>query len=1063
MEDYPSEFLIGDFTFEPDAQTLTGNGKQTRLDPKDLSVLRHLIEAAPSVVSTEDLLNRSWPGSVVGDNALQQVIARLRRAFGDDARSPTYIETLPRRGYRLLVSARTAQDDIDQAIPKAGVADSQKRQVTRKLSIFALAGLVSILLVGWYIYTPGPPAYKPATLHIEPFEIIGTAPNAEAWARSALAVLKEELAIRRTIDVVQDPAAEFSLQPLLLLADSVIEVKLQLHDRSGKLMGSFPATISAEQLQRLEFPALVNLVTRIQTTAGASRTDRLSSESEAAREHFRRFDVEWGRIGTASDGDWTVALEHLDRAIASDPAFFEAHTQRSMLLSNRLADTLPVWEALPEARASINAALAINPSSGWARYGEGQIQSFLELDYAAALANFEYAREAEFPLGVTLQQIGAVHANMGELAEAEDFLHSALSADPYGDRMSVLRYLGLVQMAQGRYTEALLTLDQAVNAGGSPHTHLIRARAAYHAGQIEQMAHSLREVEKQIGGRRPEFYVDLLVLAGQEEEARARLEAIERDADAGKWLYATSVFFAYLHLNDLDHAFAWLDRLVANREHWDLAILKKAPYLDTFRSHPRFQAALARLRTIENYPREEDGGQRVAVSLLPFVAQSESPDLRSFATTAHTDLSHEMTRAGLVLVSLTDSVEALYQVSGSVSEHPDGIRATFQIMHRDTGSIIWSGQNIYTDGFSDAPFLASSLSLIVLWTEDARNKGAKSLALSEFLRGYMEFQALAQGYETASWHTAESRYLDALRVDPDWKTPCKNLAILYQNRLGGDLDYSEASPRAHQYARCALEADPNDTFALGTINARIDLDYAAAIANFEHAKVHRTAHSGEVEFEIGTVLLNQGKVDEAITRLLAADRQGALNNRLATYLVLAGAYLAKGDYEQANQYIDRYITGRGNPESVWLLAYLDKVLMAFMAGDVADAQAHYDLAWSVYGGTRPLQFAGIRALLGDEEGARELLAQSESAFEESTLKSYGQAFWAAYHLEDYESASIWLKRAINNREPFLPAQLKVGRIFAGVRDQPWFTEALEHLARVEATGTPTPSVAWPPK
>ena len=99
---------VGDWTFDAVDHCLRKGAEIQRLDPKDVSVLLHLAERAPDMVTTDALLKRSWPGQVVGDNTLHQVIGRLRRAFGDDARNPRYIKTLPKRGYRLMVS--TARD-----------------------------------------------------------------------------------------------------------------------------------------------------------------------------------------------------------------------------------------------------------------------------------------------------------------------------------------------------------------------------------------------------------------------------------------------------------------------------------------------------------------------------------------------------------------------------------------------------------------------------------------------------------------------------------------------------------------------------------------------------------------------------------------------------------------------------------------------------------------------------------------------------------------------------------------------------------------------------------------
>lgn len=93
---------LGDWRLDVGTQRLRRGNEERTLDPKALSVLLHLIDRVPEVVERDALIARTWPDVVVGDNVLDQAIAQLRRAFGDDARNPRYIETLPRRGYRLI-------------------------------------------------------------------------------------------------------------------------------------------------------------------------------------------------------------------------------------------------------------------------------------------------------------------------------------------------------------------------------------------------------------------------------------------------------------------------------------------------------------------------------------------------------------------------------------------------------------------------------------------------------------------------------------------------------------------------------------------------------------------------------------------------------------------------------------------------------------------------------------------------------------------------------------------------------------------------------------------------
>ncbi len=105
------QFAIGDWTLDVGSHRLRRGNETRLLEPKDLAVLLHLVEAAPNMVPAAELLARNWAGTVVGDNALHQVIGRLRRALGDRARQPKYIETLSRSGYRLIAAIGDVGDN----------------------------------------------------------------------------------------------------------------------------------------------------------------------------------------------------------------------------------------------------------------------------------------------------------------------------------------------------------------------------------------------------------------------------------------------------------------------------------------------------------------------------------------------------------------------------------------------------------------------------------------------------------------------------------------------------------------------------------------------------------------------------------------------------------------------------------------------------------------------------------------------------------------------------------------------------------------------------------------
>ena len=139
---------VGEWEVDPALNELRRGGEAIRLEPKAIEVLRYLAERPGEVVGREALLSAIWPGVVVGDDALTQAIIKLRRALGDDAHSPRYIETISKRGYRLIAAAGTSPGDP----PAAPAGNRVPTRSRKKLAIAAaviLSGVaVAVLVAG---------------------------------------------------------------------------------------------------------------------------------------------------------------------------------------------------------------------------------------------------------------------------------------------------------------------------------------------------------------------------------------------------------------------------------------------------------------------------------------------------------------------------------------------------------------------------------------------------------------------------------------------------------------------------------------------------------------------------------------------------------------------------------------------------------------------------------------------------------------------------------------------------------------------------------------------------
>jgi len=118
MRNEKQQIVFDPFCLDLANECLWDGSQAIKLRPKAFAVLDYLLEHPGRLVTKEELLNAVWPGTFVGEAVLKVVIRQIREALGDDHRSPRFIETAHRRGYRFIgpIADRrqTAGNDLDK-------------------------------------------------------------------------------------------------------------------------------------------------------------------------------------------------------------------------------------------------------------------------------------------------------------------------------------------------------------------------------------------------------------------------------------------------------------------------------------------------------------------------------------------------------------------------------------------------------------------------------------------------------------------------------------------------------------------------------------------------------------------------------------------------------------------------------------------------------------------------------------------------------------------------------------------------------------------------------------
>ena len=98
---------FGPFVFDPATRQLLEGTREVHLSPKSFDLLQLLIERRPALVTKTELQDRVWPDVAVLEANVANAIAEIRRGLGDDPKSPRYVSTVSRRGYRFCADVET--------------------------------------------------------------------------------------------------------------------------------------------------------------------------------------------------------------------------------------------------------------------------------------------------------------------------------------------------------------------------------------------------------------------------------------------------------------------------------------------------------------------------------------------------------------------------------------------------------------------------------------------------------------------------------------------------------------------------------------------------------------------------------------------------------------------------------------------------------------------------------------------------------------------------------------------------------------------------------------------
>jgi len=148
----PIALRIGSWSVDPLTNQIARDGASVRLEARTMRLLLCLAEHAGETVTTNELMDRVWSGTIVTQDSIYQAVAALRRQLGDDPKNPDYIVTVPRKGYRMVakVLSDSAGSGPVPAVSPALAGNPLRARYSRTGFLLGVAALVAgVLALGF--------------------------------------------------------------------------------------------------------------------------------------------------------------------------------------------------------------------------------------------------------------------------------------------------------------------------------------------------------------------------------------------------------------------------------------------------------------------------------------------------------------------------------------------------------------------------------------------------------------------------------------------------------------------------------------------------------------------------------------------------------------------------------------------------------------------------------------------------------------------------------------------------------------------------------------------------
>lgn len=614
---------FGQFELDPHTGDLRRAGLRLRITGQPLRILQRLVERGGDLVTREELRQELWSDDtfVDFDRGLNSAMKRLRAVLGDTGDRPRFIETLPKRGYRLLVPVTWQAEPAGPGIaPPAATPDAgteAPRPVTRRWGKWAGAGGIGLALaaaLSWALAS-GPASRAPRSLAVLPFVVAGPGPAGETDAYLAFGMadaLITELtrlggvrvvsqtssmqyrnAGKRLPEIARELGVDVVVEGAVLREGTRVRTTVQLIDAATD------SHLWAHSYEH-ERDSILTLARDVARTAARDVRARLTPSDTTSP--ARSADVDprvWeaylkGRyhISRGNEADFARARDHFSEALKVDARHAPSHAGLADYYI--LNDTLAPAESLRHARTHALQALALDETLPDAHASLAFLRYYGDWNWAAAEQSFQRAIELNPQHARGHRWYALFLAAMGRFEDARREVAAALRSDP----IAIVNQdvAAAVAFNARRFAEAaaigrgMVDLD-ARDVRGHEHIALASIQLGDGTRALEAVDQALKIAPDNV--LMHAFRAMSLASLGRSQEAGAVMADVTRQSERQRLPPAIAAM-AHATIGQVDLALEALERAYDLRDPY-LVLMHVSPWFDPVRGHPRFERVHARL------------------------------------------------------------------------------------------------------------------------------------------------------------------------------------------------------------------------------------------------------------------------------------------------------------------------------------------------------------------------------------------------------------------------------------------------------------------------------------